>query len=190
MSEQDTERWEMPLKLRLDETNPDFAALVEQSEAQQKAWAKKIASPFSSKNPIDFERGMAAVKIAAKKQALQNLTPDDPVYARIAAQLAENYSIIGRFDEAAKIDPRPKHVAEWTALWDAITRTESAWCGCGDKPRAAGTHPQFLEKAVWSIPQNRMVFLLRCNTCGFRGAATEKPAHLIKQDEARAKATR
>lgn len=189
MSEQD-EKWELPLKLRLDETNPEFEALVAQSEAQQKAWAKKIASPFSSKSPVDFERGMAAVKIAAKEQALQGMTLNDPVYARIAAQLAESYATIGRFDQAAAIDPRPNHAADWQSLWEAVTRTEATWCGCGDRPRKAGTNPQFMEKAVWSIPQNRMVYLLRCNECGFRGAVTEKPAHLAKQDEARAKAAK
>lgn len=183
----DDERWNLPLPLRLDPENPEYEELVRRSEAQQKKWGAKIASPFASKTPQDVERGMAGIKIKAKLEALQGLPEDSDLRPRIQAQLAESYAVTGRFDLAANIDPRPSHRAEWLSLWNAVTREGNERCKCADAPRPKGTHPVFQEKSVWSIRLGRDVYLLRCNQCGFRYTAEQKPAHLVEQEKERAK---
>lgn len=189
MSEE-VEKWELPLRLRWSDENPEFEELVRRSEAKQKEWEAKTNKPFARQTPLDAERGMARIRIQAKRDALASLSPDDPMYARVAGQLAEAYSITGRFDLAAEIDPRPKYRQEWQALADAVMREGDDRCACPNMPRAKGTHPIFQERSVWSLRLNREVFLLRCNNCGFRYTTESKPAHLVEQEIARAKAAK
>lgn len=168
MNDQDP-KWEVPIKWRFDETNPEFEELARRSTAEQAKWAKRANSPFGNQSASEFERGRAVRRIEAKKEALATLTIDDPMYVNIAAQLSEAYATVGRFDLAAQTDTRKKYQVEYERVWLAVTRNESEWCEHGQPsgPTQKGVSSTKLwEGTVWSIKLGREVPLLKCCECG------------------------
>jgi|SRR6476620_4124895 len=162
-----SELWTIPEKWRWDETNPDFAELVRVSEAQQKKWAEKFNQPFATKTSRDIEMGRAVI-IAHSH--------GNPV------EVAEAWAILGRYDLAVELDPRP--ATGYAEIWRAITEP-TEWCGHGVGPRIKGQHPQYREKEVWNVLTGSWSNVLRCSECGHRQVGP-LPKHLVKQEEKRA----
>lgn len=184
MTDEVAEKWELPIALRLDPSNPDHQALLAQAERQQQAWEAKSAKPFASQSPVDLERSHALIKIKSKEAALVGMSLDDPGYCNLTAQLGEAYATIGRFDKAAEVDARPAYRREYLSLWNALMRDDGETCECQTRPRQ--THERTTrEQEVWSIRHNRAMPIMKCPLCGHRNI-TGLHSHVAVQDEQRA----
>lgn len=196
MRTEETEKWELPARLRI--TDPDVLA---QSEAMRADLAQRVNSPFARLSPQEQERANAAVIADHLKKDLERVNHQitaivivngsdsqsrklqDLQDARhhISARLAEAYASIGRFDLAAEIDPRPESRAEYVEILEAINRDDDEWsCEC-----APGR--DFIKKNVFSLKHGRVMPMRKCLGCKETNV-TSLPAHIVEQRAHRARA--
>lgn len=121
MANDDNEQWHLPEPLRI--TNPQVALAAAQ---MQKDLSKRVVSPFARLSPEQFARSRAQGRIEHLSRALQQVdrelrTRFDPrnrsrlkeARQALAIRLAENFAVIGRYDLAVELDPRPEYQREY-----------------------------------------------------------------------------
>lgn len=144
-------KWQIPKKFEL---TPE---IVEQADLLQKQWAESLNTPFANSDGKTRERGLATILIREYREiGLHKLTKNQLL------ELAEAFSLIGRFDEASLMAKKAQEMlvsALYLQIWGAIWRPDEHWCDCGDEH-------QYVEKDIWSLKHQEERPLLRCNKCG------------------------
>lgn len=122
MANDDNQKWHLPAPLDINK-NP----AVKLAAAQlRKELEPRAVSPFARLSPTEFAKVRARGRIQHLSHALQQVDAElrthlDPnlrtklkeARKALAIRLSENLVILGRFDLAAELDPRPEHQAEY-----------------------------------------------------------------------------
>lgn len=97
---------------------------------------------------------------------------DGPKAARLVQarrRLAEALAQMGRYDEAAEVEPDETARAEYQALWEAVWREDEETCPC--EPFVDGaialTHDHIAQEVISAKHDNKLMPAIRCNDCGF-----------------------
>ena len=180
------EKWTLPKALKIDDPK-----VQERAEIMREDLAQRSQSPFASLSPAEHARVRAA-QIASEMQAdldringeLKKHPVDELKSARvaIAAQLAEQYAVIGRYDLAAQLHPNKAHREEYKDIVDAIDRSDEYACACPDDRT-------FIKAEIYSEKHGRVVPLMKCR-CGEMNARPfrETDKRLLDQRAHRSKA--
>ncbi len=188
MNEDPNAKWELPPNLRI--TSPKVQEEVIQLRKQLEP---RAVSPFARLSPQEFERNRATARIhhiaddlhrveealKTNRGADSHKKLKEARYA-LAARLAENLSIVGRYDLAAEIAPDPAQQKEYAAVVQALVLDDSYQCQC-----APGK--QYVKQWIWSPKHGKVMPLIACAGCGTMNVSS-LPMDLVKQQQASAKA--
>ena len=142
---------------------------ADQRDAQQTALAR--THPASAANR-DYHNADALIK------QLEGVPVK--VLGRVQReQYAEALSLVGRYEEAAKLTGDPEKAKEWKVAWKAVWIEDDKTCKCKDtetvvmedgKPTKVTISPRFIVKRIFSHKHNNFVDLEACNICSFKNA--------------------
>ncbi len=184
MQPSDTERWELPERLRI--TDPDVLA---QSEQMRADLSKRVQSPFAHLSQDETERhnaGIMATHLEGERQHLQEqinevfngqlpgeLYEFTAAHHATSSRLAETYATLGRYDLAAETTPDEARRAEYIEILEAINRPDDEWnCQC-----APGK--DFIKRDIVT-PDGQRKVLRSCSGCGELNIVPI-PKHLAQQ---------
>lgn len=154
------EKWELPNAFQL---TPER---LKANDERQAEWAKQESA---APQTID-ERDRQRARLILSSFINIDLLTQPPA---VRAEISEALATVGRYDEAAVVEPNASLAADYRDIWAALQRPDAEWC----------VHPlsaRYSERDVFNVRDQSEAVLYRCNTCGFRNIA---PVDALLQDQ-------
>lgn len=157
---------------------------LEAAQQEQRRLAESVNSPYANKSPQDIQRFNAWIIVREVEEMLKSLSLDElspPAREQYAEALAET----GHFGTAARVTKDGAKREFYDDLWQAVLKDDDDICTC-PKTDFGGVkkNNRFAEAEVWSHKHDRMMPVIRCNTCGHQNV-TALPASIAKERDTR-----